>query len=76
MNEQYLVNYIDNMLMSLTIDDKDIILKDITEKFESIKDIELSNLKLMIYRELYKRHGVAGFVRLWQNQHKIYNCPL
>lgn len=50
MNEQYLVNYIDNMLYSLTIDDKDVILKDITEKFESIKDIELSNLKLMIYR--------------------------
>ena len=24
MNEQYLVNYIDNMLYSLTIDDKDI----------------------------------------------------
>lgn len=76
MNEQYLVNYIDNMLMSLTIDDKDIILKDINEKFESIKDIELSNLKLMIYRELYRRHGVVSFVRLWQKHHKNYNCPL
>lgn len=70
MDYLYVINYIDNMLYSLTVDDKAEIFKLVENQFQKLENLKINGdknaLKLAIYRTVYKRSGIVGFVNFWQ----------